>query len=126
MRFAPIKAINGEKSHHKRDYIAPLPEKKYDLINKAVWTKRFIRNIAVIKGAAHGAIPTTPALARRAIGQNYEEFLTNLYMPEMLLRYRNKHERKVYPDEPGREPGTGLVEEFREFILPFLKHYPLQ
>ena len=121
MRFAPIKSIKGENSHHKRDYIAPLPEKKYNLINKAVWTKRFIRNISVITGAAHGAIPTTPTLARRAIGHNYEEFLANLYMPEVLLRYRNKHERKVYPDEPPREPGTGLVEEFRDFILTFLK-----
>jgi hypothetical protein len=122
MRYAPIAPINGDKEHHKRDFIKPLPVEEYDLINKAVWTKRFMRNLSVIEGAAHGAIPTTPSLAKRAVGETYEEFLMNLYMPETLLRYRNKYEKKIYPDEPKRKPGDGTIEEFRKFIWPLLKN----
>lgn len=56
----------------------------------------------------------------RAIGKDYEEFIANLYMPEELLRNRNKYEEKIYPFEPERPSGTGDVERFREFILRLL------
>lgn len=120
MRFAPIDPDNGQNINRNRDYVKPL-KSRYDLIQEAVWTKRFIRSIEVIKGAAHGAISPTASLARRAIGRSYEEFLCNLYMPEELLRNRNRHEREVYQFEPRRKPGSGKVEEFRSFILPYLK-----
>jgi len=42
-------------------------------------------------------------------------------MPEELLRNRNKHEKLVHKHEPNREPGTGKVEEFRDFVLGLLK-----
>ena len=74
-----------------------------------------------MKGAAHGCISPTPTLARRTIGDTYEEFLANLYMPEELLRNRNRHERKVYAFEPARTPGSGAVEEFRLFITKLLR-----
>lgn len=121
MRFAPINPLNGEKINHHRDYVPLSGKDKYDLLNQAIWTKRFIRNIEVIKGAAHGAISPTSTLAQRAMGHSYEEFICNLYMPEELIRNRNKHEKKVYSFEPKRKPGTGKVEEFRNFIHSNLK-----
>ena len=74
-----------------------------------------------MKGAAHGAISTTPTLALRTLGKNFEEFVLNLYMPEELLRNRNKHERKVYKYEPRRRKGSGKVEEFRSFMRSLLR-----
>ena len=119
MRFAPIRPSRGASK--KRDYVATESVKSYDYFHEAKWTKRFTRNIEVIKGAAHGAISPTPELARRAIGTTYEEFITNLYMPEELLRNRNKYEKKVYKNDKNRVPGTGDVEKFRKFILKLLK-----
>jgi len=72
-------------------------------------------------GAAHGAISPTASLARRTIGQTFEEFLANLYMPEELLRNRSKHEKRVYPGERKRRRGTGKVEAFRSFVLRLLR-----
>jgi hypothetical protein len=120
MRFAPIKDDSPLKQNRKREYIAPAPAEKYDYLADARWTKRFTRNIEIIKGAAHGAITPKPSLAERAIGRDYDEYIANLYMPEEFLRNRNKHERYVYPEEPPRAPGDGLVEEFRAFILDLL------
>jgi hypothetical protein len=74
-----------------------------------------------MKGAAYGAISPTPTLAWRTIGETYKEFIANLYMPEELLRNRNKHEKRVWRHEPKRPPGTGKVEKFRKFILHLLK-----
>jgi hypothetical protein len=75
-----------------------------------------------MKGVTHGAISPTPTLAWRTIGETFEIFLANLYMPEELLRNRNKHERLIYKYEPQRSAGTGKVEEFRAFILKLLKN----
>jgi len=121
MRFAPIKSMNAEESNQKRDYIPESPKKKQNLIKSAKWTKRFIRNVEIMKGAAHGAISPTPELAWRTIGETYKEFIANLHMPEELLRNRNKHEKRVWRHEPKRPPGTGKVEKFRKFILHLLK-----
>jgi hypothetical protein len=121
MRFAPIKSINTGESNQQRDYIPERPKKKQNLIKSAKWTKRFTRNVEIMKGAAHGAISPTPELAWRTIGETYEEFIANLYMPEELLRNRNKHEKRVWRHEPKRPPGTGKVEKFRKFILRLLK-----
>jgi hypothetical protein len=74
-----------------------------------------------MKGANHGAFPPRPSYATRALGATYEEYIANLYMPEELLRNRNKYEKKVYNEEPDRPPGTGDVERFRKFILTLLK-----
>jgi hypothetical protein len=121
MRYAPIRSRNPMESNRSRDYIPGRIHEKHDFIGSAVWTKRFTRNVEIMKGAASGAISPTPALARRTIGKTYKEFIANLYMPEELLRNRNKHEKKVYRHEPKRPPGTGKVEEFRKFILDLLK-----
>ncbi|MBI4764095.1 MAG: hypothetical protein HY787_05760 [Deltaproteobacteria bacterium] len=121
MRFAPIKDKSSQKLNRNRDYVPPKKSKKIDFLYNAQWTKRFTRNIEVIKGAAHGAISPTPDLALRAIGETYEEFISNLYMPEELLRHRNKYEARIYANDPTRKPGTGAVENFREFILRLLK-----
>lgn len=117
MRFAPIKDDSPEHLNRTRDYVPPKPGRDIDYLQDARWTKRFTRNIEIIKGASHGALSPTPSLALRAIGKDYEEFIANLYMPEELLRNRDKHERTRYANKPDREPGTGLVEDFREFIL---------
>lgn len=120
MRFAPIKDDSPERLNRSRDYVPPKPSKDIDYLNNAQWTKRFTRNIEIIKGAAHGAISPTPTLALRAIGETYEEFIANLYMPEELLRNRDKYEARIYPNKPDRKPGTGDVESFREFALRLL------
>lgn len=121
MRFAPIFANNGNEQNKRRD-----PEYKNQeactrnwLLNP-VWTPRFVRNIEIMKGAVHGAISPTPGLAWRTVGRTFEEFLGNLYMPEELLRNRNKHEKTKYSDEPKRKKGSGKVEEFRTFVLDLL------
>lgn len=120
MRFAPIRDNSPKHLNRKRDFSPSSPDQSYDYFHDARWTKRFTRNIEVIKGAAHGAISPTPSLAMRAIGKDYDEFIANLYMPEELLRNRNKYEAKIYPFEPERTSGTGDVERFREFILRLL------
>lgn len=120
MRFAPIKDESPEKLNRNRDYVPPAPSRDIDYLQDARWTKRFTRNIEIIKGASHGAISPTPSLALRAIGENYEEFIANLYMPEELLRNRDKHEARIYDYNPDRKPGTGDIERFREFILRIL------
>jgi len=102
MRFAPIKDDSPEKLSRSRDYIHPKPSRDIDYLNEAQWTKRFTRNIEIIKGASHGAISPTPSLALRAIGETYEEFITNMYMPEELLRNRDKYEARIYPNKPDR------------------------
>jgi hypothetical protein len=78
------------------------------------WTSRFVRNVEIMKGAANGAISSTPSLARRTVGRTFREFLANLYMPEELLRNRDRHERRRYNGT--EEAGTGLVESFRDFF----------
>lgn len=120
MRFAPIKDRSPAKLNRSRDYVPPKPAEDIDYLKEAKWIKRFTRNIEIIKGAAHGAISPTPSLALRAVGETYEEFIANLYMPEELLRNRDKYEARVYKNKPEREPGTGDVEKFREFILRLL------
>ena len=121
MRYAPINERGGAQSNRKRDLFKDPPVNGRDWLNDPAWTRRFVRNIEVMKSAAHGAISPTYSLARRTIGHNFEEFIANLYMPEELLRYRNKHEKKVYEFEPKRNQGTGKVEEFRAFILKLLE-----
>jgi hypothetical protein len=121
MRYAPIDRGKGSDPLTQRDRVSGVPAEQRDWLSAPVWTKRFTRSIEIMKGAGNGAIPPGPSLARRAIGATFEEFMANLYMPEELLRNRNKHERRVYADEPARPPGTGLVEEFREFMLRMLR-----
>lgn len=121
MRFAPINGRKGLVENQVRDAKWAVDEKTIDWLKAPVWTKKFTRSLEVIKGATHGAISPTPSLARRAIGHSFTEFVANLYMPEMLLRNRNKHEEEVFDNDPSRTPGTGLVEEFRAFILGLLK-----
>lgn len=122
MRFAPINEDYGPHTNRFRDKTPPLMfDRSVDWLIAPEWTKRFIRNIEIMKGAAHGAISPTTSLARRTIGETFTEFITNLYMPEELLRNRNKHERRVYEYEPKREPGSGDIERFRDFLVPLLE-----
>lgn len=121
MRFAPIKDDSPGKLNRRRDYVAPAPPRDIDYLLDARWSKRFTRNIEIIKGASHGAISPTPSLALRAIGETYEEFIANMYMPEELLRYRDKYEARIYDYKRDRQAGTGDVERFREFILRLLR-----
>lgn len=121
MRYAPIHG-NGLKENRFRDLIT---EKKAHNRNnvamkKASWNLRFMRNIEVMKGAASGAISSTPSLAWRTIGSSYDEFMSNLYMPTEFLRNRNKYEKKVYDEEPKRDAGSGEIEEFRNFIYKLM------
>lgn len=121
MRYAPIDESNGPDTNRCRDYCPEHGDEPRDWLIDPVWTKRFVRSIEIMKGAAHGAISPTPTLARRTIGETFEEFVANLYMPEELLRNRNRHEERVYADEPDRRPGTGRVEAFRAFILTLIR-----
>jgi len=121
MRYAPIRNKNSSESSINRDYFSPAPKGKHNYRKYPLWTKRFTRNIEIMKGAASGAISPTPTLARRTIGKSFKEFIANLYMPDELLRYRDKYEKRVYRHEPKRRPGTGDVENFRKFILDLLK-----
>jgi hypothetical protein len=120
MRFAPIDSNHGDLANRKRDQLPLHPASQRDWLEDPVWTPRFVRNLEIMRGAVHGAIPPSPGFARRAIGETFQEFVTNLYMPEQLLRNRNKHERRIYAHEPKRAPGTGLIEDFREFVLALL------
>jgi hypothetical protein len=124
MRYAPIVSRYEDESSHERDYVAPESDIKKGFLKAPAWTKRFTRNIEIMKGAASGAISPTPSLAWRTIGETFEEFVTNLYMPEELLRNRNRHEKKVYEYEPSRPPGTGKVEDFRAFLRTLFKENP--
>src|SRR3990172_9081883 len=121
MRYAPIRDRNSTDTSKQRDIVIGDCHKPRNWLKDAIWTKRFIRNIEIMKGAANGAISPTPTLAWRTIGHDYNEFLANLYMPEELIRNRNRHEKKVYDLEPKRNSGTGKVEEFRSFIKRLLK-----
>lgn len=121
MRFAPIKDDSRQGLNRTRDYVPPPPPRDIDYLQDARWTKRFTRSIEIIKGASHGAISPMPSLALRAFGKDYEEFIANLYMPEELLRNRNKYEKRLYAYDEKREPGTGDVERFREFVLRLLQ-----
>ena len=121
MRFAPIDSKNGDKANRKRDHLRVDIREGRDWAEKPIWTPRFTRNIEIMKGAANGAISPTPTLARRTIGGTFQEFLSNLYMPEELIRNRNKHEKNVFDGEPKRPPGTGLIEDFRGFIFGLLE-----
>ena len=118
MRYAPINEKNKVHENRKRDYVKEQDfSGERDLLKNASWTKRFIRNVEIMKSAVHGAISSTPSLALRTIGENYEEFIANLYMPAELLRNRNKYEKRIYEHEPERVPGTGDVEKFRKFVI---------
>lgn len=120
MRYAPIGEREGKHANRSRNRVPPEPDTSASFLEHPVWNARFIRNVEVMKGAAHGAVSPTPSLARRTIGETYEEFLANLFMPEVMLRSRNEYERRVYEHEPKRDPGTGDVERFRRFILKLL------
>lgn len=124
MRFAPIDERYGVHANRDRDKNPPkMFDRSIDWLKDPAWTKRFIRNVEIMKGAAHGAISPTPSLARRTVGNSFEEFLANLYMPEELLRNRNKHEKKIYDygSSCPKIPGSGYIEEFRDFISSLLK-----
>jgi len=124
MRYAPIDSTDSPTAVSQENGIC-VPTKPVDdqnsTYNGIFWTKRFIRNIEIMKGATYGSISPTPSLARRTLGKTFKEFVVNLYMPEELLRYRNKYEQKVYKLEPERKPGSGEIEDFREFISKLLK-----
>ncbi len=121
MRYAPIDEKRGSEANRRRDYVESVPVETKDWLKDPAWTKRFVRNIEIMKGAAHGAISPTPTLARRTVGNNFEEFVQNLYMPEELLRNRNKHEKRIYANGRKNLTGSGKIEEFREFVAGLLK-----
>jgi len=128
MRYAHIKST-GNNGSERED--VPDTSKREDILDTAKcsiaewfadpsWTKRFKRSIEIMKGAANGAISPTTSLAWRTIGETFEEFITNLYMPEELLRNRNKHEKRTYLASGKR--GSGLIEEFRQFLLSLVRN----
>jgi hypothetical protein len=121
MRYAPIWDKHGDGRNRHREAESVANNRRVEWLESPTWNRRFTRNIEIIKGATHGAISPTPGLARRALGHSFREYLANLYMPEMLLRNRNAHERLTYSNDPKRKPGTGLVEKFRSFILDLLE-----
>jgi hypothetical protein len=117
MRFAPIFDPDKTGANRNREWVDESLKEPDNFLTGATWNRRFIRNIEIIKGAAHGAISPTPDYALRAIGESYKEYIANLYMPEEMLRNRNKYEARIYPNDPNREPGTGELEEFREEFI---------
>lgn len=123
MRYAPINNpdsptdIGQEKGMSVQDMAKSASPSDY---GGECWSERFVRNVEIMKGVAHGSISPTPSLARRTLGETYEEFLANLYMPEELLRNRNRYEKRVYEGEPKRRPGTGDIEGFRAFVSGLL------
>ena len=124
MRYAPIDNTDSPTAISQENgiYVPTRTANNEEVIyNGVFWTKRFVRSIEIMKGVAYGSISPTPSLARRTIGKTFKEFVANLYMPEELLRFRNKYERKLYKFEPKGEPGTGDIEGFREFISKLLK-----
>jgi hypothetical protein len=124
MRYAPIDSTDSPTAISQENSICVPTKLLSEQNNRHIgifWTKRFVRNIEIMKGAAYGSISPTASLARRTLGKNFKEFVANLYMPEELLRYRNKYERKVYKFEPARKPGNGAIEDFREFIFKLLR-----
>ena len=124
MRYAPLNEADGRQANRARDVQRPARTEGVDWKREPVWTRRFVRNVELMKGAAGGAISPTPGLARRTIGESFEEFVANLYMPEELLRNRNRHEKRVWEHEPEpkRKPGTGEVERFRTFVARLFEH----
>lgn len=121
MRFAPINDEFGSHLNRKRDLFTEVPAQSRDWLENPAWTKRFVRNVEIMKSAVNGAISPTYELALRTVGENFCTFMSNLYMPEELIRNRNKHEKRLYEFEPKRKPGTGKIEAFRDFILELLK-----
>jgi len=124
MRYAPIDSTDSPTAISQENSICvptKLSSEQNSTYRGVFWTKRFVRNIEIMKGAAYGSISPTPSLARRTLGKTFKEFVANLYMPEELLRYRNRYERKVYKFEPAREPGSGVIEDFRDFIFRLLR-----
>jgi hypothetical protein len=120
MRYASIHSTDSPTTIRQKQVIHIRDGNKGNplgMYNSMPWNNRFIRNVEVMKGVAHGSISPTPTLAKRTIGWTYRQFVANLYMPEELLRNRNKYERKVYKSEPKRSPGTGDIERFRLFIF---------
>lgn len=124
MRYAPIDNTDSPTAISQENGVS-VPTKQMNNqmgpYNGVFWTKRFVRNIEIMKGAAYGSISPTSSLAKRTLGKTINEFIANLYMPEELLRYRNKYEKKVYQSEPKRKPGTGEIEAFRKFITKLLR-----
>lgn len=128
MRFAPITNTDGQQENRRRDIIRLDPRRDRNWLEEPIWTKRFIRNIEIMKGASHGFISPVPELARRTIGETFEEFVLNLYMPEELLRYRDDHEKRQYEyherqprkRSKKRRTPTGKVEGFRTFMRGLL------
>jgi len=121
MRYAPIHE-NGLKENRVRDLVTKKEARGRNIVavKTASWNLRFMRNIEVMKGAASGAISSTPSLAWRTIGFSYDEFMSNLYMPTEFLRNRNKYEKKIYDEEPKRASGSGEIEKFRNFIYKLI------
>jgi len=124
MRYAPIDSTDSPTAISQENGICvptkPLADQD-GTYNGIFWTKRFIRNVEIMKGVAYGSVSPTPSLARRTLGKTFREFVANLYMPEELLRYRNKYEQEVCKFEPKRDPGTGEIESFRVFISKLLE-----
>jgi hypothetical protein len=121
MRYAPINSKTTALASDQESGVRVADKRKTNSAGELEWNRRFMRNVEVMKGAAFGAISSTPDLATRTIGGSYDEFTANLYMPEDMLRNRNKYERRVYKREPSRKPGTGDIEAFRSFILQLVK-----
>jgi hypothetical protein len=119
MRYAPISDIDGAKTSRRRDYFPIIATESVDWRQNPRWTPKFVRNIEIMKGATHGAISPTPELALRAVGEDFHTFVMNLYMPEELIRNRDKHEANSL-HRRGCRPGTGKIEQFREFMSGLL------
>ena len=121
MRYAPINEKLGVHANRNRNFFKAVNTRDIDWLKAPVWTPKFSRNIDVMKGVAHGAVPTVASLAKRTFGRNLEEFVTNLYMPEDMLRNRDKYEHNIHAGEKPRALGNGEIEEFRKFILSLLR-----
>ena len=68
----------------------PISDVKRHFISEG-WRWRWIRGIQCILNATHGMVSPNQKFFDAAFGQNYEEFLDIINMPDRYILYRNKY-----------------------------------
>jgi len=80
MKYHPV---DDPKYFRNRDYIG-----KY-------WNKKFIRTIQAVLNSTKGKIGRGKSFFEEAFGENIEEFMKILWMPETFIIYRRRYDKKL-------------------------------
>ena len=72
----------------------PINAKDRTYIDEPSWNWYFIRNVQRILNVLKGSVMTGEDFFFRAFGENEEEFITILHMPEKILMYRGRTPQK--------------------------------